>query len=233
MRQLVGRVLDLRHAYKQVPLVEGSWKHAGLMVYDPASASTKFFVQLVLPFGAKTSVREFVKVGRAIWFAGMRKMNLMWGTYVDDYPTIEFEITAEQGLRTKHLFLEVLGWQYANDPSKCKAYAVPRPECVPRREGRVWERPGESGEDLGGDRGGQEGVSRQGGLGQAEGKIAVYLSVRNGRWPEEGSFGAWQGHAAEGTDKEQALSVVKRWLEAAVPRGLGCDSLEPVRVYTD
>eukprot|EP00971_Amphidinium_carterae_P346134 6487422-Amphidinium_carterae.1 len=51
-------------------------------------------------------------------------MSLMWCTYVDDYPTVEFEITAEQGLKAKHLFLELLGWQYADEPSKCKAYAV-------------------------------------------------------------------------------------------------------------
>eukprot|EP00971_Amphidinium_carterae_P139720 2768136-Amphidinium_carterae.1 len=54
-----------------------------------------------------------------------------------------------------------------------------------------------------------------------------------GGGPKRALLELGKDHAAEGTDKEQALRVVKRWLEAAVPRGLGCDSLKPVRVYTD
>ena len=64
--ELRGRCLDLKSAYKQIPLHSADRAHAILSVFDPSSHQVRFFSSLVLPFGATGAVMSFNRVARAL-----------------------------------------------------------------------------------------------------------------------------------------------------------------------
>eukprot|EP00971_Amphidinium_carterae_P201047 3989447-Amphidinium_carterae.1 len=57
--QLMGRVLDLKDAYKQLVVAKGSRKYSCIGVFDPLRNQCRFFVQVTVPFGGKSSVLGF------------------------------------------------------------------------------------------------------------------------------------------------------------------------------
>ena len=116
--QLVGRCLDLKSAYKQIPLHDGDRAHAILSVFEPSSQQVRFFGSLVLPFGATGAVMSFNRVARALRNIMQRLLLLPVSNYFDDFPHVDTLRMADQSQAVMEQFLEVLGWQIATGVDK-------------------------------------------------------------------------------------------------------------------
>ena len=82
---MVARTIDLRKAYKQLPLSEAALRDSYLCVYNPESGEPEAYQSRVLPFGAKPAVQGFCRVSHAIWRLGVRLLSLQWSVFFDDF----------------------------------------------------------------------------------------------------------------------------------------------------
>ena len=101
---LAAKTVDLRKAYKQLPISSSSLPDAFLCVLDPASNWSQIFRSSVLPFGARAAVNNFCRVSQALHWLGMTIMIFHWSCFYDD-----FFITGNSA-ESKHLDL-ILGWE--------------------------------------------------------------------------------------------------------------------------
>ena len=119
----LGRRLDLRAAYKQLPLDPSSRALAIVCVYRPdRPESPGLFQSNVLPFGATASVFAFNRVARGLWHAIVYFLRLVMCNYYDDYPSIEPEPSAKAALACQNFFFRLLGWEVATG-NKCLDHA--------------------------------------------------------------------------------------------------------------
>ena len=68
---LVAKTVDLRKAYKQLPIASESLPDAFLCVFSPADGCPQIFRSSVLPFGARAAVNNFCRVSQALHWLGM------------------------------------------------------------------------------------------------------------------------------------------------------------------
>ena len=113
--RLVARAWDLSKAYKNLALHPDSVSDAFLAVWNPDTKRTEVYGQLVLPFGARSSVHSFCRTSLGIWNIGVSVFMLHWGVYFDDFIGSEepclsrlFELCADG------LFM-LLGWATSSD----------------------------------------------------------------------------------------------------------------------
>ena len=79
--------LDLKSAYKQLPLHKSDVNKAIVTLRDPSCGKAKHFSMCTLPFGASASVLHFNRVSVLLWALGCH-LNLIWASYYDDYPIL-------------------------------------------------------------------------------------------------------------------------------------------------
>ena len=115
LSKLVARAWDLSKAYKNLALHPDSVSDAFLAVWNPDTRCTEIYGQLVLPFGARSSVHSFCRTSLGIWIIGVHVFLLHWGVYFDDFVGSEepclarlFELCAD-GL------FALLGWATSSD----------------------------------------------------------------------------------------------------------------------
>ena len=113
--RLVARAWDLSKSYKNLALHPDSVSDAFLAVWNPDTKRTEVYGQLVLPFGARSSVHSFCRTSLGIWIIGVSVFMLHWGVYFDDFIGSEepclarlFELCADG------LFM-LLGWATSSD----------------------------------------------------------------------------------------------------------------------
>lgn len=127
-RELVGRCLDLKSAYKQVALRPSDQANAVLSVYDPGSDCVKFFVSKVLPFGATGAVMGFNRAARAIRDILQSLFSLPIVNYFDDFPHVDLSKCADRSQAVMEEVLQLLGWTVSLEPKKrlpaCKQFQV-------------------------------------------------------------------------------------------------------------
>lgn len=80
--QLFGRSFDLKSAYKQLAIAEASLSFVA--VYNPKLGKAELFQLLAAPFGATRSVYSFLRVSNAIWYIGVKALNIIWSCFFDD-----------------------------------------------------------------------------------------------------------------------------------------------------
>jgi hypothetical protein len=117
-RNIEGRTLDLKSAYKQLAISPNSAKHAVMSVYDPAAKCCKLFVQRALPFGASASVLAFNRCSRAIYRIGASLLMLSWTNYFDDYPQVSLALDASSAKASAENLCKLLGWTVSEDAKK-------------------------------------------------------------------------------------------------------------------
>eukprot|EP00971_Amphidinium_carterae_P290545 5768880-Amphidinium_carterae.1 len=232
---LQGRVLDLSHAYKQFIASRSSLQFAGLMplVYNPHSGEAEFFLQRVLPFGSSSSVLAFNRLARALWFAGLRVMKTMFGTYFDD---------VGQQWRSIEFLLDVLGWQYAKEDKKRRPFAsrfnlwgaVVDFEGWSRGSFMVMNNPDRVESLLAMVECLRENVSvSKHEMESLTGKLqfASQFVFGGGLRPALVRLGRCTGPLGE--DGIQLLDFIAEWLRSSVPRPVSCEAGQPLQVYTD
>eukprot|EP00435_Cladocopium_sp_Y103_P073695 s366_g44.t1 len=112
--ELKVTALDLKSAYKQLPLHEADVPKAVVTIWDPECNQTRYFTMRTLPFGAAASVLRFNRISKLLWALGC-KLGLIWASYYDDYPMLCPAMLESSSLSGAKALFNFLGFQYAGD----------------------------------------------------------------------------------------------------------------------
>ena len=106
--------LDLKSAYKQLPLNEKDVNKAVVSILDPKTGQPCFFTMNTLPFGASASVLHFNRVSNLLWAIGC-KLGIVWSSYYIDFPLLCPEGLERSTLGAAKTMFNILGFAYAED----------------------------------------------------------------------------------------------------------------------
>ena len=116
-RKWVGKTVDLKRAYKQVP-IHPSHRDLVVVFQNTGKNQNEFFLCNSLLFGLSASVFSFVRIARSLWFILSKVLHLPLGNYFDDYPVFSTESTASATDSFICEMLDILGWDFARDGAK-------------------------------------------------------------------------------------------------------------------
>ena len=122
-RQLVGRALDLKSAYKQLASAPCDGWASILAVWRPDKQQYQYFRFATLPFGAVHSVTAFNRVAKALRTILLKIVRLVVTSFYDDFCQLELQELAGSAQGTAQLVLQLLGWRIAEDPNKCLPFS--------------------------------------------------------------------------------------------------------------
>ena len=114
--------LDIRNAFKTIPLHAGDEKFATIATLCPTTGAIFLCTSKVLPFGARASPLSWGRVVTFLQFLLRKALHVHTGAYVDDIHAIEPAHACEAGFDVTSRFLEVTG--FTAEPEKCQ---TPRP----------------------------------------------------------------------------------------------------------
>ena len=240
--QLYDRLLNLKSAYKQLFLKQDDRHLACVALWNPTSSSPAIFGQVTLPFGATSSVHSFNRVARAIWWIGVRLLDLIWLHYFDDYAMFDLGLLQDSSQKAAELLLDAVGWRFATSDKKRQPAALVfqvlgteldltgfklGKACIRNKQERT-NSIDDSLEVLG------------------EGNFVLRRTLESIRgkllYANQMVFGYGLRPAladlrldSRTTTKQDAKlrDFIRLWLRSAVPRDLGCLQGGVVRVYTD
>ena len=112
---LVGKTIDLRKAYKNLPLSEEALGDAYICVMDPSDGNPKAFQSLVLPFGARAAVMGFCRVSQALWLIGVVVFRLHWTVFFDDFYLVAATAESRHVDLAQQLFFQLVGWEVSGE----------------------------------------------------------------------------------------------------------------------
>eukprot|EP00435_Cladocopium_sp_Y103_P006698 s4577_g2.t1 len=122
-KDLLGRCLDLRQAYKQlVRHPEDAWASI-LAVVNPSDSTVYFFEAVALPFGSVSSVLAFNRAARALRMILARVFKLVVTNFLDDFCQLELAPLCTGAWKTAELVLELLGWRISTGDDKRRPFA--------------------------------------------------------------------------------------------------------------
>ncbi|CAE7403450.1 pol [Symbiodinium sp. CCMP2592] len=113
--RLLLRTIDLRKAYKQLPLSERALGDAYICVLNPNTGEPELYQSQVLPFGAKPSVQGFCRASGAIWAVGQALLHIHWSAFFDDYVVVaspEEKGHLDLVLRS---YFALIGWETSDE----------------------------------------------------------------------------------------------------------------------
>eukprot|EP00435_Cladocopium_sp_Y103_P006271 s3880_g2.t1 len=122
-KDLHGRCLDLRQAYKQlVRHPDDSWASI-LAVYCPDDAKVYFFEAVALPFGSISSVLAFNRAARALRTILSRTFRLVVTNFFDDFCQLELGMLCDSAWKCAETVMGLLGWRISTGDDKRKPFA--------------------------------------------------------------------------------------------------------------
>lgn len=113
--RLQAKTVDLRKAYKQLPISRDSLGSSFLGVVNPSSNTFEVYRCKVLPFGARAAVNGFCRVSHSLWYIGVAIFQLHWSVYFDDYMIIETEASAKHTAFIADNLFAMLGWETSDE----------------------------------------------------------------------------------------------------------------------
>ena len=113
--RLVGKTIDLRKAYKNLPISLDSLNDASLCVCSPEDGKPRAFQTLVLPFGARSAVMGFCRTSYALWRIGVVLFQMHWTVFFDDYYLVASEDEAKHVDMAQELIFRLLGWETSSE----------------------------------------------------------------------------------------------------------------------
>lgn len=123
-RQLVGKAFDVKAAYRQLGICPEHLHAAWICVYRPDTGKPAFFRLHALPFGASSSVSNFLRCAEAIKRLGTQLLFVTWTSFFDDYIVVCPEDCAAETDKAVRIFFQLLGWRLALEPEKRKPFAT-------------------------------------------------------------------------------------------------------------
>ena len=112
---LVCKTIDLRKAYKNLPISETALGDAYIAVYSPDAGVPLAFQTKVLPFGARAAVMGFCRTSYAIWRIGVVIFGLHWTVYFDDYFLVAEVHESKHVDMAQQLLFMILNWQTSDE----------------------------------------------------------------------------------------------------------------------
>ncbi len=112
---LRAKTVDLRKAYKQLPISLDSLNDSFLCVKEPSSGKPLIFNCKVLPFGARAAVTGFCRASHAVWFVRTTLMSIHWSVYFDDFMVIEDACLAKHTNFIIDGLFSLLGWETSKE----------------------------------------------------------------------------------------------------------------------
>ena len=113
--RLVCKTVELRKAYKNLPLSSGALQDSYIVVFSPSEGRPQAFQTLVLPFGARAAVMGFCRTSYAIWRIGVVIFGLHWTVYFDDYFLVAEVSESRHVDMAQQLLFMILGWQTSSE----------------------------------------------------------------------------------------------------------------------
>ena len=115
---LLGRVTDLKSAYKQLARNPAHAFLSVVAVLDPQDEQIKFFKARSLMFGETAAVYGFLRFSRALATLACCLLNVVSVEFFDDFSQIEPRATAESAQWAMESLLKLLGWRIADSEAK-------------------------------------------------------------------------------------------------------------------
>ena len=106
--------LDLKSAYKQLPLNPLDYDKSVVSLWDPGSSDVRCFICNTLPFGASSSVHNFLRVSSFLQAAGCY-LGILWTSYFDDFPMVSHVLHTSSTMTCAKTLLSLMGFVYAED----------------------------------------------------------------------------------------------------------------------
>eukprot|EP00971_Amphidinium_carterae_P348974 6490773-Amphidinium_carterae.2 len=117
------RTIDLRSAYKQLPVHPSDADVAITCAFHPDEGKPMFWRTLAMPFGARSSVFCFNACSRVLEMFFNRFGWMPSCSYFDDFPFAEPEATTGSARCLAEALLKLLGWVFDNRGHKYQNYA--------------------------------------------------------------------------------------------------------------
>ena len=112
---LVAKTVDLRKAYKQLPIDLDSLDDSYLCVKVPGEKRFEIYQCVVLPFGARAAVTGFCRSSFAIWSIGVSLFKIHWSCYFDDFFAAEKKELARHTSFIIDSLFSALGWSTSTE----------------------------------------------------------------------------------------------------------------------
>ena len=122
-KKIVGKTYDLTLAYKQFGISAGDRDLLRIATWNPEVNAVALLGVNALPFGATGSVTSFRRVAMAVWFLGVRCLDLVWTCFFDDYTLLSQESSSASASFAAESLFKLLGIQYAQEGSKNTEFA--------------------------------------------------------------------------------------------------------------
>ncbi|MCR9077285.1 MAG: hypothetical protein NXI07_14705, partial [bacterium] len=107
--QLLGRALDLKRAFKQVPISPTMARAAVICLWHPGRRTPAYYVLRAMLFVARNAVFVFGTVARVLRLVQVVLFLFAWAQYADDFPQLEPAATANGEVSAEDV-LGLLGW---------------------------------------------------------------------------------------------------------------------------
>jgi hypothetical protein len=121
--EVVGKTFDLKAAYRQMAVSQGSLWASYVAHWNPSTGEPEINRMLALPFGGRRSVYAFLRASYALWWVARTQLGVMWTNCFDDFPTFAGEDTAQSTDATVSAYLKLLGWLFAETGGKGLPFA--------------------------------------------------------------------------------------------------------------
>ena len=112
--KLLGKTIDLRHAYKQFGICARDRAKIRVATVDSNTRTVLALLVNALPFGATGSVAAFLgELSMPIWFLGVIGMGLTWTCFSDDFTLLSREDGCKVVEWSAECLLDLLGVEFA------------------------------------------------------------------------------------------------------------------------
>lgn len=107
--------IDLRKAYKQLPLSKLAMGDGSLCVLNPEPGEPEIFRPTVLPFGARAAVQGFYRASYSLWWIGLQLLKLHWTLFFDDFLVVGRLAEGRHVELILASFFSTLGWETSSE----------------------------------------------------------------------------------------------------------------------
>ena len=106
--------MDLKSAYKQLPLSPLDYNKSVVSLWSPRDDDIACFEYRVLPFGASASVHNFLRVSAFLQAAGCA-LGILWASYFDDFPMLSHTLNVGSTMTCAKVLMTLFGFLYSEE----------------------------------------------------------------------------------------------------------------------
>ena len=117
-KDILGRALDLKSAYKQLARNPSDGWASILAVWSMDSGSVEFYESVALPFGSICAVIAFNRMARALRLILSELFVLVNTNFFDDFCRLERAGLCDSAWQTAELVMRLLGWRISMSEDK-------------------------------------------------------------------------------------------------------------------